>query len=210
MAQGAMSVMQMANGMNKKRRKRPRYSAGKERLEALGAAKAEYMDKSMPGEDKMVDRANLASANALASAREAGNALEVVSAVQGNQNRALESIGIASATDQKRDSANYQNALNKYAESQDLEFQMNEFAPYAENQQEGKQMIGAGIENAFGALAAMSAVPKKENEDDVPLSFNNRKANRKATSLGSSATGVPFGMGGADAFLDIYTNSMIG
>ncbi len=52
---------------------------------------------------------------------------------------------------QRQDLQNLQQMSQQYAQAQDTEFQMNEFAPFADKAQEKRDMFGAGLENLMGA-----------------------------------------------------------
>ena len=58
------------------------------------------------------------------------------------------------------------------ADYKDQQFQMNEFAPYAQAYQEGRQMTGAGFENIYGALSGIANITMANqyaNQDPAAL-----------------------------------------
>ena len=127
--------------------KRPEYKIPKEEQVALGEAALEFADKSMPGEDTMRDQIALTSANALKAASESGSVGESVAAIKSQEDKAMRELGVVSAQDQKGDLINYQQALSRMAAFKDKEFQINQEDPFVDAYQEGRQLVGAAIEN---------------------------------------------------------------
>lgn len=183
LAQGAFGLGKALFG-----KKRPEYEIPAEDKAALALAKARAADPNMPGQQALEDRISLSTSNALAAGREGGNVQEVLPAIQSSENKANRELGIAAAEDQNRDLLNYQGALNQMGQRKDLEFQMNEFAPYAQNYQEGRQMVGAGIENLNTAfmLSQLTGDPM----------FKKKMGGGSGVNLGA-ASGFNFGGGGS-------------
>ena len=157
--QGSVASKQMREGQELLRGlERPEKSVPTATQQALTLAAAEYADPTMPGENLMRNRVAASSANAISAAQEGGNPLAVIGKIQANQNKANQNIGIASAERQRLDSASYQNMLNVFGKYQDENWHYNKLAPYQEKYNEGREMIGAGQQNMFGALDRLASI----------------------------------------------------
>lgn len=128
---------------------RPKYEIPDSAKQALGQARLLAYDQSSPGESRKMDAARLSSANAVRAAQEGGNALEAVAGIQGQENRATQGILAESEMDQRRDMDQYMNMLLGMGEKEDLQFQMNEFAPFADKQNEMRDILGAATQNMY-------------------------------------------------------------
>ncbi len=138
--------------------KRPEFKTPKEALTALGLSKAEYADPRFAGQSELENQVDLNSANALATAQGRGAGMQTVGAIASAGNKAQQDITAEAARQQQADRFSYQNMLQLIAGYREKEFQMNEFAPYMDKYNEGRERIGAGQENVFGALDQMSTV----------------------------------------------------
>lgn len=138
-------------------RSRPKYDIPKSAREALQTARILAADQQAPGESRNLDQINLGAANAVRAAQESGNVLEVLPAIYGESNRAKQDVFARSEADQKRDIANLMQALSQNADYQDLQYQMNKFAPHAQRQQEMRDILGAAAQNA-AAIAERNQV----------------------------------------------------
>lgn len=145
-------------------RSRPKYDIPQSAREALQTARILAADTQAPGESRNLDQINLGAANAVRAAQESGNVLEVLPAIYGESNRAKQDVFSRSEADQKRDIANLMQALGQNADYQDLQYQMNEFAPHAQRQQEMRDILGAAAQNA-AALAEKNQVRSALNGD---------------------------------------------
>jgi len=126
---------------------RPKYEIPDSAKQALGQARLLAYDQSAPGESRKMDAARLSSANAVRAAQEGGNALEAVAGIQGQENRAVQGILADSEMAQRKDMDDYMNLLLQMGGKEDMAFQMNEFAPYADKQNEMRDILGAATEN---------------------------------------------------------------
>jgi hypothetical protein len=118
----------------------------------LALAQNQYASGTMPGEQNMYQRADRSAADAIQSAREGGNALGYVSAVQANQSEAYRNIATASAQYNDAAQQRYSSMLGNIAQFKDFQFQMNQFSPYLDKYRESRDMIGAGEQNMFGGI----------------------------------------------------------
>lgn len=150
---------------------RPEYEIPESARQALAQARILQADKNMPGEQKALEQVGISSANATQAASQGGNVLEAISAIQGQQDRATQGVLARSEEDQRNDQQRLMQQLGIMSQYEDQKFQMNEFAPYAENQQETRDLVGALSTNASNALlhqglkgAGGGVVPGTENE----------------------------------------------
>jgi len=87
-----------------------------------------------------------------------GNPLAALGSIQGNENKANQDLQTKnaefrlSATDRARE------ALGTYSQYKDMEFQMNEFAPWKDKMQRAENQYGAGAKNLFGGLDSISSI----------------------------------------------------
>lgn len=158
-AKGIYGLSQMSKGNNTLRNlERPQYEIPTAANEALGLSRQAYADPRMPGENVMYDRAALGASNALDGAAQMGGGIGSVAAILAQQNAQNQNIGIASANYQNAARQDYANALGQYANLQDQQWQMNKFAPYADQYAEARQQVGAGAQNAFAGLDAIGGL----------------------------------------------------
>ena len=131
---------------------RPEYEIPESARQALAQARILQADKNMPGEQKALEQIGISSANATQAASQGGNVLEAISAIQGQQDRATQGVLARSEADQRNDQERLMQQLGIMSQYEDQKYQMNEFAPYAENQQETRDLVGALSTNASNAL----------------------------------------------------------
>lgn len=150
---------------------RPEYEIPDSAKQALAQARILQADQYMPGEQKAMDRAGVSSANAIRAAQESGNALESISGIQGQYDKTSQDILARSEADQRADHERLMQQLGLMSQYEDQKWQMNEFAPYAENQQETRDLVGALSTNVSNALLHQGLkgnsggiVPGTENE----------------------------------------------
>lgn len=138
--------------------KRPQFEIPAAAKQALSIANMRA-NSNMPNYNNAVQNAQLTTANQLSAAKESGNPLTVLPQLQANENAAMR--GIENKNMQYHDNAvqNQQQQLQRQADYQEQQFQVNEFAPYADKQNRSNQLIGAGLSNITGALdSAASAM----------------------------------------------------
>lgn len=151
---------------------RPEYEIPESARQALAQARILQADKNMPGEQKALEQIGISSANATQAAAQGGNILEAISSIQGQQDRATQGVLARSEADQRNDQERLMQQLGIMSGREDQEYQMNEFAPYAENQQETRDIIGAMGQNAANLLLSKQTkaaigggiIPGLENE----------------------------------------------
>ncbi len=155
--------------------KRPKYETPRSEREALALAKIRAADPNMPGEQRAIDRAMLAEANAVRGAQDSGNAMEVIPAIAAGTQGSLADIAAQSAQFQNQDLNQLDSALSRDAEYQDQEFQINKFAPYAQKYELKQQLFGGGLENIA-----------KAGEQGALMGYSKPQ---EAAQLGSTASG---------------------
>jgi hypothetical protein len=137
---------------------RPEYSTPEAFKREMALSANAYANGTMPGETTMVDRANQSTANAFAQSTEAGNPFAMLAALSGQNQAAMQNIGVSSAQYQNQLQQQYQQMLGNYANYQDQEWQMNKFAPYKEKQQEYRDIYGAGQQNLYNGLSSLAGM----------------------------------------------------
>jgi hypothetical protein len=175
LAGGASSVFQLIDGIKQRREAnrlqervvaaegaRPGYTRPEEAVRALTLAQQSYADPYMPGENRMLDRVSLSQNNALEAARLGGNPYASIGAAQGQADLANERIGIQSAQFRNEEENRLMNMLQMMGSYTDQEFQMNEFAPWADNYQrllneQRDKAQGAG-QNIFQGLEGIGGI----------------------------------------------------
>jgi hypothetical protein len=152
--QAGAGVAQMAKGKKLTKENAPQYNMPREERMALEALMGELGSYSKI-ENRLNDQNALSSANALGAARDAGNPLAVISAIQANSDAAALNATMAGEGQRL-------NALGQaIAQQQRIsgfkteEWMTNKYLPYADRQQEGRDMWGAGLQNITGGLGSL-------------------------------------------------------
>jgi hypothetical protein len=150
------------------RNKRPKYKIPSSVLAATKLAQLRS-EGDMPGYDQASGNINLMAANALAGARETGRAGEQLQSIVGQSNRAYRDLASQNMQYQDQADRQYEQSLQQLGQFQDQEWQMNEFAPYADRQQLYEDMFGAGAQNLFEGLSMMPKRPIPDMPGMAPL-----------------------------------------
>lgn len=157
--QGVSGLTQLFSGQDQLAGlQRPEYQIPDEQKQALAIARQNYADQTMPGYGRTMDQINLQSANALRAVAEGGAPLTSITGVQAKSQQAALDLGVQSANYQRQDELAYQAELKNMAQAKDMQWKINEFDPYAQAYAEGRQQIGAGMTNIFGALDSAANV----------------------------------------------------
>lgn len=165
MAVPILAIAQLGMGIYNmvKSKKRPKYEIPGAQRQHLAMAKAMANRHEMPGQSNMHAQVAQQAANALSQSREYGQAgLASLPAIMARANTANLNIGTQAAGWRDRQMSQYLGALGQFAGAQNMEWQMNKFAPYADRMQRGNDMFGAGVQNMshssdqiIGLLAAL-------------------------------------------------------
>ncbi len=131
---------------------RPDYEIPDSARQALNLARIQAADPNMPGEQKAIERAGVSAANSARVSQESGNALEALPSIQGQYDATTQGILARSEADQKDDQQRLAQQLGMMAQYKDQEWQLNKFAPYAEKQQETRDLVGSLSTNLSSAL----------------------------------------------------------
>lgn len=158
---GSMVYSEVQKGEAKKKLKklessRPQYSTPDEARLAKELAMAQVGD--MPGTAVQQERIDMTSANMVQAAMQSGNPLATLGAIQANQNAANLNLGVANAQHRIDSSKVAMGALGDYAKYKDLEFQMNEFAPWKDQYQLNENIYGASSKNSMQALDSLGSI----------------------------------------------------
>jgi hypothetical protein len=154
-----MGISQMVQGQaGLSQLQRPEYNTPREIEEMQALSRMEYQDPLMPGELAARDRLAQSSAKAYQQASAAGNPFAAIAAIQAGQQAGDLNLSTQSAMHRAKDLEAYKRALQTTAKYRDMEFQMNEFAPYAEKAQEYRDMIGAGTKNVKSGISEFGGV----------------------------------------------------
>ena len=167
---------------------RPKYEIPNEVLQATTIARQNYADTVMPGQSFMEGQNNLAAQNAIQALQVSGAPISAVAGIQAQQSKNAQEIGIQAANWQRQDETAYQQALGMLADQKAQQWQVNEFAPYSQAYAEGRQMMGAGMENMYGAfdsLANMAMASSYANE-----TVDTAKLGKEATNSANQTIGL--------------------
>ena len=160
--------------------KRPEYKTPSEINQMKALYRQEYADPYMPGEGVLQDRLEQGAGQAYNQSLVANNPLAAIAAIQSQQQTAQQNLAMQSAQYQKADLISYTNALNAAAPYTDMEFQMNQFAPYAEGAQEARDMIGAGTKNTYSGLSSLGGIADAWTNAGLQNSGKSKKGNTDA------------------------------
>lgn len=149
-AQGAAGLGQTIAGIKGMSAQRPTYSMPDE-VKQRTAIASSLANNDMPNYGTQREMNEQATANAYRAAQEGGIGIGGLSTIQANQNAGYRSISDANNQWKANQMQNWQSALADQAKYADQEWQMNEYAPYADKVQQGRQMFGAGLSNLIGA-----------------------------------------------------------
>jgi len=150
LGQGILGGAQMIGGLLSGG-KRPEYEIPPALRESLALARVNVADPNAPGYGQAKMQADLTLSNQLAAAQQQGNPQESIQSLAGAQQKSMRDLEMYNQQSQQQDYASLQGELGKLQQAQDLQFQMNQFAPYADKSQQSKNMIGGGLQNIFSA-----------------------------------------------------------
>lgn len=149
---GALGAGQLiGGGISMLTNRRPDYEIPESTRQALALAQAQYADPYMPGYERAQENIDLATSNAIRAAQEGGNARAGFQGAVAEAGAATRDLAAQNEAAQQADMERLQRVLQVVAQAEDLEFQMDEFAPFADRQQMSSDIVGAGFENLLGA-----------------------------------------------------------
>lgn len=188
--QGATGLAQaIGGGASLLTNRRPEYEIPESLRQSLAIAQAQFADPYMPGYERAREDISLGMSNAVRAAQEGGNAqmgFQGAVAEAGAQTRKLAGQNEMA---QQRDAERLQQVLQVMSQAEDMEFQMNEFAPFSDRQQMSSDIFGAGLENIIGgaqtyalgeAAGLFPGIPEQQN--NVQPNFREMKLNNKLSN----------------------------
>lgn len=181
--QAAVGLNQLQQGQRGLRGlRRPQYSIPTAQQGALALARSAYADPRMPGEATAYSRIGQQMANFANTARDNQNVAAGLVQAQAMTNEANRDMAAQSAQFQLANQQNLQAQLGQYGQYQDMQWQLNKFAPYAQRYNEYREQVGAGQQNLMGAITgaaniAMTAI------GDLNLSMRARSQDRRMSRM---------------------------
>lgn len=188
--QGGTGLMQIIGSLGTKAQ-RPKYEIPSALRSALGVAQMMASNPNVEGYAQAVDQINTTTANMVAGAQQAGNAQESIASIAAAQGGQLRELAQMNEQGQRQDLQQLQQMLQVYSQAQDQEFQMNEFAPYADKAQEKRDVFGAGLENIMGAGSSYALLGQLGGLGGMLSGA--QSAGSAAAAAASSAPGLPSG-----------------
>lgn len=153
--QGGTGLLQLIGSLGSNPQ-RPKYEIPSALRSALGVAQMMASNPNIEGYSQAVDQINTTTANMVAGAQQAGNAQESIASIAAAQGGQVRDLAQMNEQGQRQDLQGLQQMLQVYSQAQDQEFQMNEFAPYADKAQEKRDVFGAGLENIMGGASSFA------------------------------------------------------
>lgn len=137
-------------GTNVKRRRnfedamsdRPEYEIPDALENSYAEAQRQYKYGEIPGYSEAIDRIGLSQSNSLRAAQEGGNALGLVAALQSGTNRSYEDLEVRNAEFRQSNLDRVLRMSQLMSDAQDRQWQMNEFAPWADRYNFDQNMTG--------------------------------------------------------------------
>ena len=162
--------------------KRPEKDIPPALRESLMLSKMMVSDPNAPGYTEAKASIDTATSNAIMAAKQSGNAQESIGTVASGLSRGYLGLEEQNNQSQYQDLNNLQRSLDQMAQAQDTQEQYNEFAPYADKSQEGRDMFGAGLENIMGGLDA-AAIAGLVGSDTMGLFGTKKKTAPSGMSM---------------------------
>lgn len=157
--QGIQGISQMIGGKKQMDQAvRPTYKMPEEINSMLTLAQANYSDPYSQQDLNAQRSIGMGAANAVMAGRDSGNLAGILPAIVGQQNAGYNQAAQMQEATKERQRAQLSDMLGIKAKYQDQEWQMNKYAPYADNMNEGRERYGAGTQNLFGGLNGLSSI----------------------------------------------------
>lgn len=150
-AKGVVGAKQLQEGKELLETERPEYAMPQQE---------QFILESMLGElnrgDVLMNRttelSELSGANAMANILESGAGFSAITQVQANKDASDLNAVISAESMRMEALGKMLTQRQRMSDYQDKEFMFNEFSPYADAQQEGRDLRGAGMENIFSGI----------------------------------------------------------
>lgn len=127
--------------------KRPKREIPESARRALAISQLQAASPYAPGYGQAREGVDVSAANALAAAQASGNAAAAIQGVVGQRQAANRDLVAQNLQYQAGAQQRLQGALGMMAEEEDRQFQINEFAPYADRIRLSEDLVGAGATN---------------------------------------------------------------
>lgn len=111
---------------------------------------------NMPGYEGMLDRARIGAAQAATNASMMGQSA-ALAPILGAEQKAIQDAEARNAAWKDQQAEQLSDRLAQMAEKQDLQWQMNQYAPYADRKNQFADMAGAGMQNIMHAAELANA-----------------------------------------------------
>jgi hypothetical protein len=145
----------VAGGLGALGNQRPAYQIPPAMQQAL--ALQEIQSKmNMPGYEGMIDRAQIGTAQAAMNATMTGQTA-ALAPILGAEQKAIQDAEARNAAWTDQQQSQLGDRLVQMAEKQDLQYQMNQYAPYADRKNMFADMAGAGMQNLMHASELANA-----------------------------------------------------
>ena len=155
--QTGFGIYQAVEGADRLNQPRPQYNMPGETLANRTLAAAEMGSGSRYAEN-MRAQSDLAAANSITAAVTSGTGSAAVPSILAQQQAASRQASVAAEQKRLSDLATLMGANAAVGAGRDLEFQMNKFAPYMQQYNEGREMVGAGATNIYGGVNGLSSL----------------------------------------------------
>lgn len=149
---------------------RPQYSTPEEAYRILSMSQQAYADPNIPGQSVALDRNTQSMNNVIAASSQAGNPFAALVGAQAANNASNQDIFTQATAYKDQQRQQLFGALQTLGQYKDMEFQMNEFAPWADKtqmalnqyrdyRQAGNNNVKSGLEGIGGIGMALMGGP---------------------------------------------------
>ena len=142
----------LKDAFNEAQKTRPEYNVPDATKSAYATASREYNNGELPGLNRILDKIGTSSANSIAAAQQGGNALGSIAGIQAGENDALLNVGVANAEYRKSNLDRLLRESQNMAAAQDMQWQMNQYAPWADRYNFKTQMTNLANQRWTTAL----------------------------------------------------------
>lgn len=179
---------------------RPKYNIPSADNEYLANARANSV-RGLPGQDLIEQKLGASTASGIRQAEQGANSsaglMATIAGLKGSEQAGLTDIGIKSAEYQDTNQQRLQEALLKYGNMQNNEFDMNQQKPFEDKMAAAQGLKGAGLQNIMTGIegiagaAGIGAKSKADVDQMTGLPFPKKSDN---TPFGASTSTQRLGM----------------
>lgn len=157
--QAGAGIAQMISGRKQlKNNVRPEYATPDEAKRNLALTRQQYADPRFPGQQLAINQNQMAAANAAQAAIEGGAGVSGLSGIAAAQAAGGQNIAAQAAQYHQAALGTLMSQQDTMAQYRDTEWQMNKFSPYSQRYNEGREKIGAGLENLYGGAQSLASI----------------------------------------------------